>query len=128
MPWSVKSPLLLYIGIFTAATYQAATQKISPARSPVVLRYKVKSIELLNEMLSNEDSATCTEAMAAVMFLITSEWYWGNHEVVENHMKGLKEMIRIRGSLDDLGMKGFLRKMVIQYVLDISFHTLESPF
>jgi hypothetical protein len=32
-------------------------------------------------------------------------------------MKGLKEMIRLRGGLDHLGMSGFLRKMVLQYVL-----------
>ena len=114
--WSIKSPLLAHIGILTAAMYQAEAQMIPPAQSAIALRYKVKSIELLNEMLGDKTSATSTEAIAGVIFLLVNEWYWSNHEVVQRHMQGLEEMVRLRGGLDDLGMSGFLRKMVIQYV------------
>jgi hypothetical protein len=121
--WSVKSPLLAHLGILTAAIYQAEAQKIPPEKSAVALRYKVKSIELLNEMLGDKNTATSSEAIAAVIYLMTNEWYWSNHDVVQRHLKGLKEMIRIRGGLDDLGMSGFLRKMVLQYVSKNLFST-----
>lgn len=121
--WSIKSPLLAHIGILTAAMYQAEAQKIPPAQSAIALRYKVKSIELLNEMLGDKTRATSTEAIAGVIFLLVNEWYWSNHEVVQRHMKGLEEMIRLRGGLDDLGISGFLRRMVIQCVWHFSSKT-----
>jgi len=38
---------------------------------------------------------------------------WSNYDNVQAHMKGLKEMVRLRGGLGDLGHDGFLRKMII---------------
>lgn len=69
VPWCMKSPLLTYLAIFTASCYQSEAQRIPPPQSAVVLGYKLKSIELLNEMLSNKDTATCTEAITAVGYL-----------------------------------------------------------
>lgn len=115
VPWCMKSPLLAYIGIFTASCYQSEAQKIPPPQSAVVLGYKLKVISVLNEMLRAKETSTCTEALAAVTYLITNEWYWSNFENVKAHMKGLKEMVRLRGGLGDLGMSGFLRKMIILY-------------
>jgi hypothetical protein len=114
--WSVKSPLLAHLAILTSAIYQAEAQNEPPGQSPITLRYKVKSIELLNEMLGNEESATSPEAIAGVLYLMVNEWYWCNRDIVQSHMVGLKEMIRLRGGLHKLGLSGFVRKMVLQYV------------
>jgi hypothetical protein len=119
--WSIKSPLLAHLAILTSAIYQAEAQKIVPQQSQVVLRYKVKSIELLNEMLSHRHSATSPEAIAAVIYLMVNEWYFCNHDIVQRHMAGLKEMVRMRGGLDDLGMNGFVRKMIFQYVRNFQY-------
>lgn len=116
VPWSVKSPLLSYLGIFTAACYQAEALKASPSQSPVVLRYKCKVISLLNEMLSHKETSTSTEAITGVVYLAVNEWYWSNYDNVQAHMKGLKEMVRLRGGLDKLGMSDFPRKMILLYV------------
>lgn len=113
VPWSVKSPLLAYFGIFTAACYQAEALKISPSQSAIVLRYKCKVISLLNEMLSHKGTSTSTEAIAAVLYLAVHEWYWSNYENIQAHMKGLKEMVRLRGGLDNLGMSDFPRRMIL---------------
>lgn len=117
------SPLLAHIAILTAAVYQAEAQGIPPTQSAIALRYKVKCIELLNEMLGDKTRATSTEAIAGVIFLLVNEWYWSNHEVVQRHMMGLEEMVRLRGGLENLGMSGFLRKMVIQYAWHFSSTT-----
>ncbi|PVH85216.1 hypothetical protein DL98DRAFT_651089 [Cadophora sp. DSE1049] len=113
VPWSVKSPLLAYFGIFTAACYQAEALKISPSQSAIVLRYKCKVISLLNEMLSQKVTSTSTEAIAAVLYLAVHEWYWSNYENIQAHMKGLKEMVRLRGGLENLGMSDFPRRMIL---------------
>jgi len=114
VPWSVKSPLLANLGILTAAIYQAEAQKIPSGKSPIALHYKVKSIGLLNEMLEDGESATSTEAITAVVSLMVNEWFWLHRDAVKRHMAGLKLMIELRGGLDELGMNGFLRKLVLQ--------------
>lgn len=113
VPWCMKSPLLAYLAIFTASCYQSEAQRIPPPQSAVVLGYKLKTIGLLNEMLRNKETATCTEAITAVGYLVTNEWYWSNYENVKAHLKGLKEMVRLRGGLGELGKNNFQRKMVI---------------
>ena len=40
-------------------------------------------------------SATSPEAIAGVLYLMANEWYWCNRDVMQNHMVGLIEMIRI---------------------------------
>ncbi|KAK0108232.1 hypothetical protein ONS95_003052 [Cadophora gregata] len=136
VPWSVKSPLLAYFGIFTAACYQAEALKISPNQSAVVLRYKCKVISLLNEMLSHKATSTSTEAIAAVLYLSVNEWYWSDWENIQAHMKGLKEMVRLRGGLDNLGMSDFPRRMILlmdyhiacSYSSDLTFpHDIKTP-
>ena len=113
IPWSVKSPLLAQIGIYTASCYQAEAQKIPAGQSQIAIGHKLKSISMLNDMLRSHDKSTCDEAVAAVVYFTTNEWYWGGRENVHAHLGGLQEMIRLRGGLDVEGMNGFLRKMVI---------------
>jgi hypothetical protein len=111
--WAMKSPLLTSLGIFTAACYQAEVQKTVPGHSTLVLSYKVECIRLLNEMLACKETATCNEAITAVVYLIVNDWYWSNWNWVQAHMKGLKEMVRLRGGIDELGMEGFPRKLIL---------------
>lgn len=111
--WSMKSPLLAHLGIFTAACYQAEAQQIPPSKSATALGYKVKSIAILNEMLVNKEMSTSNEAITGVVYLIINEWYWSCYENIQAHFAGLREMVRLRGGLGEMGMHDFLRKMII---------------
>ncbi len=113
VPWSMKSPLLTYLGIFTAACYQVEARKVKPGYSELVLHYKLKSISLLNEMLNKKETATCNEAITGVMYLVVNEWYWSNFTTVQAHMRGLREMVKLRGGLDQLSMNTFLKNMAL---------------
>lgn len=69
-------------------------------------------------MLAKPENATCTEAVTGVIYLLVNEWYWNNYENVKAHMRGLKEMVRLRGGIGELGSdeegrSGWLRKMVL---------------
>jgi hypothetical protein len=46
---------------------------------------------------------------------VAMEWYWGDFETVEGHLKGLVEMVRLRGGLGMLEMHEFLKKMILMY-------------
>lgn len=109
----MKSPLLAHLGIFTAACYQAEAQNISPGKSAIALGYKLKTIAILNDMLANKGMAISNEAIAGVVYLVINEWYWSCYENVQAHMAGLREMVRLRGGLGEMGMHEFLRKMII---------------
>jgi hypothetical protein len=61
--------------------------------------------------LRNKETSTILEAMSAVGYIITSEWYWSNYDNVQAHLRGLKEMVRLRGGLGELGE--FSKKMVL---------------
>jgi hypothetical protein len=64
-------------------------------------------------MLSGKDTSTCNEAITGVTYLLVNEWCWSNSETVQIHIRGLKEMVRLRGGLDDPGKTGHLRKTIL---------------
>jgi hypothetical protein len=112
VPWSLKSPVLLQIAIYTAACYRSELQKIPASQSPISLKLKSKSIEILNGLLRDQRHSTCDEAIAAVVYLITNEWYWGTSQNVQAHIRGLQEMVRLRGGIST-EIHPFLKQMII---------------
>ncbi|KAJ0343409.1 hypothetical protein COL922a_000141 [Colletotrichum nupharicola] len=89
---------------------------------------KGRAIHMLNQRISSgrnsaaasntghvgETSGTNDAAIASVIQLAAAEWYWGdNNEDVQHHFKGLRDMIRLRGGFDRLGMNGILAKNAI---------------
>ncbi|RDL37623.1 uncharacterized protein BP5553_05056 [Venustampulla echinocandica] len=112
VPWAIKSPVLAQLAIYTASCYQSELQKVPANQSPLALGLKARSIEILNEMLRSEHNSTSDEAIAAVVYLITNEWYWGIQENVQAHMSGLREMVKLRGGVEG-DMNRFLRQMII---------------
>jgi hypothetical protein len=55
------------------------------------------------------------EAIAAVAILVSTEWYWSEFDVVEKHLRGLVEMVRLRGGLGELGLHEFLKRLILMY-------------
>ncbi|TVY78251.1 hypothetical protein LSUE1_G006779, partial [Lachnellula suecica] len=112
VPRCVKSPLLAQLAIYTASCYQAEFQKIPAGQSTVALGLKLKSIAMLNDMLRSEEQSTCDETICGVVYLITNEWYWGIKENVEAHLRGLRQIVSLRGGLEE-DMNPFLRQMIV---------------
>ncbi|RFU30129.1 hypothetical protein B7463_g6195, partial [Scytalidium lignicola] len=135
VPRAMRSRLLSHMAMFTSACYQAEAQRVPALQSPVATSFKVKSITLLNEMLSDRKMATSDETITAVVYFITNEWYWGITNMVKEHLKGLQEIVRLRGGVDVPGLTPFVRKMIIlcdyhiacTYDKELCFkHTLSS--
>lgn len=113
VPLVMQSRLLAQVAMFTSACYQAESQRIPAIQSPVATSFKITSITLLNEMLSDKKMAISDEAITAVVYFTTNEWYWGITNMVDEHMKGLNEMVRLRGGVDASDLNPFLRKMIL---------------
>ncbi|KAL2874285.1 hypothetical protein SGCOL_010547 [Colletotrichum sp. CLE4] len=59
-------------------------------------------------------------AIAGVIQLTVAEWYWGESDQdLRYHLKGLRDMIRLRGGFNQLGMDGLLAKNAIVYALTL---------
>lgn len=112
IPWAIKSPVLCQVGVYTAACYQAEVQRIPAGQSTTALGFKLKCIEMLNEMLQSEENSTRDETIAAVVYLTTNEWYWGINDNVQAHLRGLKQLVHLRGGLES-EMNPFLKQMII---------------
>jgi hypothetical protein len=67
------------------------------------------------------EEQACNEAIAAVAILVAMEWYWSDFETVQGHLKGLVEMVRLRGGLGMLEMHEFLKKMILMYLSPFPF-------
>lgn len=57
---------------------------------------KVQAIHTLNDYLRSPASAT-DEAISAVSQLILNDWYFGETRDMQTHLKGLRELVRLRG-------------------------------
>jgi len=112
-PFCVQSPLLLQIVLYTSSCFLNETGHMPKL---AVMAQKGKAIQMLNEHLRSQPLQTSDAAVAGVVQLVVDEWYWGETADLKAHLRGLREMIRLRGGLRNLGMHGLLAKLVIRYV------------
>lgn len=104
---------MLHIILYTSTCFLNETGHIPKLG---VMAHKGKAIRMLNENLRSQSHQTNDAVIAGVVQLVVNEWYWGDTDDLCAHMRGLREMIRIRGGFHNLGMDGLLAKMVIASV------------
>lgn len=81
------------------------------------MMHKGRVYHMLNEQLQHEATMTSDTSILGVAQMVIDSWYWGATADLKAHIRGLKQMIRLRGGLDKLGLHGFLSKTVIMCVL-----------
>lgn len=109
IPFCLQTPLLTQTAIYTAACHLNETGQVDKA---VTMAHKSQAINLLNDNLWSESSSS-DETIAAHTQLILNEWYWGAANDLRAHLRGLKEMVRLRGGFRSLGLHGLISKMAI---------------
>jgi hypothetical protein len=109
VPFCVQTPLLAQISIYTSACFLHETGYIDKTAA---MAHKGQAISMLNDHLRSSKS-TSDEAIIGVLQLILDEWYWGETHDLQAHLRGLREMIRLRGGFRTLGMHGLLSKLAI---------------
>ncbi|KAM7199505.1 oleate activated transcription factor 3 [Naviculisporaceae sp. PSN 640] len=124
VPYCVQSPLLQHVAIYTAAGLLSQTGHLE---STVAMAHKGHAIKLLNEHLRSRAS-TSDEGIAGVVQLIVNEWYWGDTNDLRAHLRGLREMIKLRGGFRTLGLHGLISKLAITSDVAIALSFEISPF
>lgn len=109
VPYCVQSPLLVHVAIYTAACLLSETGHIDWT---VAMAHKGYAIQLLNEHIASTPSPS-DEGITGVIQLIVDEWYWGDTNELRAHLRGLREMIKIRGGLRTLGLHGLISKLAV---------------
>ncbi|KAF4969246.1 hypothetical protein FSARC_3499 [Fusarium sarcochroum] len=70
-------------------------------------------IQMLNDQLGDRKTQTSDNLVLGVVQMVADSWYWGATKDLKAHFEGLREMIRLRGGLSQLGLHGYLAKMII---------------
>jgi hypothetical protein len=109
VPLCVQTPLLMQTAMYTAACFLNETGHMDKT---VTMAHKSQAISMLNENLWT-DSCSNDETVAAHTQLILNEWYWGAGTDLRAHLRGLKEMVCLRGGFRSLGLHGLIAKMAI---------------
>lgn len=126
IPFCLHNPMLAQIAICTAACFLNDTCP-SIVDNTTAMTRKGNAICMLETHLRTTGSTT-DEAIAGVMQLILNEWHWGGRKELEAHLGGLREMVRSRGGLANLGLGGLLAKLIIMYYLPRPNHLTFWPY
>lgn len=110
VPCCVQDPLLLQIVLFTSACFLSETGHIPKT---LALLHKGKVYQMLNDQLRDEAMQITDASILAVAQMVVDSWYWGATADLHAHIRGLKQMITLRGGLHKLGLHGFLAKTII---------------
>lgn len=113
VPCCVQDPLLLQIVLFTSACFLSETGHIP---KNMALSHKGKVYQMLNDQLRDEAMQITDSSILAVTQMVIDSWYWGATTDLHAHIRGLKQMITMRGGLHKLGLHGFLAKTIIMCV------------
>lgn len=111
VPWAIQSRLLAQVSLFIAAA-SLTVQKHVHIDHTALIALKGQAIHTLNHHLRS-DGTVSDEAISAVTQLISNEWYFGETQDLQAHLRGLREMIRLRGGYDNLGMRGLVAKVAL---------------
>jgi hypothetical protein len=77
-----------------------------------MLLYKAQAISLFNSNVLSQPSPS-DEIIAAHIQLTLNEWCWSDSTELGPHLRALKEMIRLRGGLQSLGLQCLIAKMAV---------------
>ena len=119
VPFCVQDPLLLQIILFTSACFFSETGHIPKT---LAMLHKGKAYHMLNEQLRSEETQVSDASILGVAQMVTDSWYWGATSDLKAHITGLKQMVQMRGGLANLGMHGYLAKLILVFV-----HSSISP-
>lgn len=111
VPSSIKDPLLLQVVLYTSACFLNETGQVPKV---VVILYKSAVHRMINEHIQNSRTKPLSnEAIMGTAQMVMDSWYWGTTTEMRAHMDGLRQMVKIRGGPQTLGLQGFIAKTVL---------------
>ncbi|KAK0101436.1 hypothetical protein ONS95_006609 [Cadophora gregata] len=118
LPWMLQSHIMPHIAILMASAEQSADSVKDMKRKSETIAIKSKVLGLFNEFLDNDFLLVGNAAIRAIFPLVTTEFLWGDINNLSAHMRGLKQMVKMKGGLDAL------TDPVLQHALTVTDYQL----
>lgn len=132
-PFVLYSPVVFaVITLFSASHY--AAQKPGIAYADTLLSLKQCALNEIFQCLTKSKGMIQDVLIAATAKMASYEAIYGDEETYHLHMKAVEAMLRMRGGLRQLGLDGFLSRLLIfidtnsAFLLNTHLHLLESSF
>ncbi|KAH6671425.1 hypothetical protein B0J14DRAFT_95268 [Halenospora varia] len=121
---AMTNPALFSITLYVSSLHMCGLQRRKESYEN--LYYKVQTTRLLNEVIRNPETAVSDETISTIMFVALVISVTGELEEVQPHIKGLKQMVKMRG-----GIRDFTLHSILMHMLCTTNHTsaalAESP-
>lgn len=108
----MQSPLLVQTSLYISAQPLAERHFLDETTA---MRIKVNAIHVLNEYLRTS-ACTDDEAMGAVAQFISIEFYYGTPDTMQAHLRGLRQMVLLRGGFSHSRVGALVTKVALVYV------------
>lgn len=107
LPFALEHTAFFYATLLTAAVHLNRRRKM---RDPSALYwFKVQTIKHANENMSIPGKAATDEMIMVALILLYFNIGEANVEEYEIHLKGIHQMLKVRGGAENLGMRGMAR-------------------
>lgn len=116
--WSRFFPLVLTdLASFHALTLVAISHysNAQGSKTHVIDLAQIRGLAIdgIISALQNSRRAISDQVIIAVAKMALYEAISGNHDIFKTHMKGLAQMVDLRGGLSSLGLEGLLRRILL---------------
>lgn len=109
VPWCIQSPLLAQTSLYISARSLTENQHVDQTSA---MKLKGAAIRTLNSHLQSENWVS-DEALAGVVQFVSIEWFFGGPEVVQAHLRGLRQMVRLREGFSKVGVGALVTKVAL---------------
>ncbi|CAG9939634.1 unnamed protein product [Clonostachys rosea f. rosea IK726] len=120
-----KNPAWLFMHLFYAASRFSKALGDSSSVAPY---YLLQSISAINKSITTSPEMIDDATIATVACIANVENLNGRASNSIIHINGLRQMVQMRGGLENLGMRGILRRMVLWSDLLASLNSRTAPY
>ncbi|KAL3441422.1 hypothetical protein BJX65DRAFT_322440 [Aspergillus insuetus] len=113
-PLVMSERALFLVIILLAASNYASVQSQSTGMKLDLLALRYEAVQAINEALDAQEPGRISDAIVgAIAKMASYEAMYGDVHNYAVHMRGLERVVELRGGLDELGLAGLLRRIVI---------------
>lgn len=119
---SVTEAATMYAVLLMAASHYCV---MNPSKAALydLLALKARALSEINAAMSQPGRAITDAMIGAVAKMAAYEAVFGDSAVFAAHMKGLHQMLELRGGLGVLGLNGLLERMLVWINLNATWLT-----
>ncbi|KAF8859056.1 hypothetical protein BDZ45DRAFT_621439 [Acephala macrosclerotiorum] len=105
--FAVKHAAFYYATLLTAAVHLNRRRKLKDPAA--LIWYKVHTIQLANEQMNHTQDAASDEMIMTALVLLYFNVGGANVDEYEIHLRGIDQMLKFRGGMKNLGMRGMVK-------------------